>query len=268
MKMRLLFSYIFAFLASIIMYAIIIIGNISTYLTNSSPVLEEMQKQNYFERLSLDIEKEMKLDIISSGLPESILDNIYTTEMIKQEIESSLEATYRGETYEIQTEKVEENLKRNIEEYLEKNNIVGSDEESLNTFVKDTTNIYKSGINLYGYSKYIKEFIIKIKKPISWIMFLLIIIEVLLMIGIGKIHQDKHLGASFLTTTLLLLFTSYYIKEHIDINHLFIFNEFFSDTLKAITNNILNRISISEIILVILSLGCMVLNKNHSNRIE
>lgn len=229
----------------------------------------EMEKQNYFERLSKDIENEMKLDIISSGLPSSVLEGLFNEEMIKQEIQKSLEHTYQKESYEIDTSVVEENLNKNIQSYLEKNNIVITDEEALKTFVKDTVGIYKSGINLYGYSKYIKQIIIKVKEPISWAMFILIITEVFLIGGMCLLRKENHLGATFLTTAILLFLTTYYINERLDIKHIFIFNEFFSDTIKGIANQALEKMKYSQIILILCFLGWSIgRNKNHFEGIE
>ena len=240
MKTNLLLSYILSFLASIVLFLLIVVGSVYSYTQNPNAVLKELENQNYYERLASEIEKEMKLDIISSGLPSSVLENLYTKEMIQEEITNSLTATYAGKNYEINTSLVEENLKKNIEEYLSSNNIVITDQESLDTFVSDVTGLYKSGINLYDYSKYIKEIIKKIKTPITWIFLGLLILEVILICIIAKFMKEKYYGAIALTTTALLILSQIYVTSHIDIAHLFLFTEFFSDTMKAIIYTIFN----------------------------
>ena len=269
MKKKMILSYVLSFLAAIILFLIIMLGSLHSYTSSPKAILKELDKQNYYEKLAQDIEKEMKLDIISSGLPTSVLEKIFSKEMIQEEIEASLTNTYRHQEYEIHTSVVEENLKKNIEDYLAKNNIVVTDEEALKEYVNETTATYKSGINLYGYSKYIKTIIKKLQAPITWAMIILIFIEVGIVFCIYKFCEEKHISALCVTTAIMLFLTKFYFMEHVDINHLFLFSQFFSDTLIAIINSILNLITWIGILLLIYAVGYIVIkNYKESKNVE
>lgn len=259
-KIKIILSYLLPFLATVLLVAIILVGSFIPYTASKEAVLKELEKQNYFESVAEETMSEMKLDIISSGLPSSILDNIFTSNDIKEEINKSLTATYNKQDYEINTQGIEENLTKNIEGYLAENNIVITDEEALKTFVEETTNTYKSGINLYGYSKYIKSVIKKIKDPIMWLMLGLIISEILLIFLIIRFAKEKYFGTIFFSSAMLLFLTNIYLTSHLDINHLFLFSNSFSSVLKALINNVLNHFLISEIILVIIAIIYVFLN--------
>ena len=269
MKGKIILTYILSFLGALTLFLMVLLGSVIPYTSSPKRVLKELENQNYYERLASNIEQEMKLDILSSGLPTTVLEGIYNKEMIKEEIENSLKSTYQHQDYKINTSKVEENLKKNIEEYLAKNNIVITDEESLLNYVNDTVSTYASGINLYGYSKYIKEAIKKIKAPLTGIMIGLSLFEIIILFGIFKLCQEKHYEAICYTTAFFLFLVRSYFINHVDIKHLFLFNEIFSDTVKALINNILSSLTWMGIIIILLAILITFLkSQKMSNSVE
>ena len=67
--------------------------------------------------------KEMNNYIIQSGLPKEVLEDIYTKDEIKKELDKYIKALYQGRAEKINTKNIEEKLSKNIDNYFNENNI-------------------------------------------------------------------------------------------------------------------------------------------------
>lgn len=254
-RIKIIIYYLLEFILSILLFGLVSLIILKTTLYNPSYVKKQFINNNYYTNLYKSINEEMSNYIIQSGLEEEVINNIYTEETLKETIENIIDSAYNGKELIIDTKKVENNLKANINKYLEKNNIEVQDQEALNKFINQIINVYKDEISLSNAIKYTEKIISKTKHLITFSLMLCLILIILLFIIIKKLTKEKILTIPFFTAALLFFFSLFYINNNIIIDNIYIWDDNVSNLLHSIIYNILNKIKLYGILLFIV--GCL-----------
>lgn len=260
-RIKIILYYLLEFILSILIFCLVSLILLKTTLYNPSYVKKQFINNNYYTNLSKSINEEMSNYIIQSGLTEDVIKNIYTEEILKETIENIIESTYKGKKVIIDTKKIENNLKANINNYLEKNNIEVKDQESLDKFIEQILNVYKDEVSLSNSIKYAEKIISKTKHLVTFGSILCIILIILTIIIIKKITKEKILTIPLFTTSLLFLFSILYINNSIIIDNIYIWDDNVSNLLHSIIYNIINKIKLYGIILFIIGCLDIIINK-------
>ena len=260
-RIKIILYYLLEFILSILIFCLVSLILLKTTLYNPSYVKKQFINNNYYTNLSKSINEEMSNYIIQSGLTEDVIKNIYTEEILKETIENIIESTYKGKKVIIDTKKIENNLKANINDYLEKNNIEVKDQESLDKFIEQILNVYKDEVSLSNSIKYAEKIISKTKHLVTFGSILCIILIILTIIIIKKITKEKILTIPLFTTSLLFLFSILYINNSIIIDNIYIWDDNVSNLLHSIIYNIINKIKLYGIILFIIGCLDIIINK-------
>ena len=218
-RIKIIIYYLLEFILSILIFCLVSLILLKTTLYNPSYVKKQFINNNYYTNLSKSINEEMSNYIIQSGLTEDVIKNIYTEEILKETIENIIDSTYKGKKVIIDTKKIENNLKANINNYLEKNNIEVKDQESLDKFIEQILNVYKDEVSLSNSIKYAEKIISKTKHLVTFGSILCIILIILTIIIIKKITKEKILTIPLFTTSILFFFSTIYINNHIIIDN-------------------------------------------------
>lgn len=253
-KIKMILYYFLEFILSLTIFLLISLIILKTTLYNPNYIQKEFNKNNYYSNLYNSINEEMSNYIIQSGLEEDVLKDIYTEEMLKENINDIINTSYNNKKIIIDTKKVEESLKNNINKYLSKNNIEITDEESLNKFIEQIITVYKNEISLSNKVELAQKVINKTQNIITISIIVLIIISISIILIIKKISKENILGIPLITSGLLLLFIYIFVTGNIEITSLFIWDNNVSQLLQSIITNILLRITISGILLIIIGL--------------
>ena len=127
---------------------------------------KQLDEVNYYASVYNKVEENFGQYILQSGLDEHVIDNIVTEEQIKQDIQNIINAIYNNEEYTVSTELVKENLEKNIEKYLDENNIYlnSSEEKSIDEFVSLIVDTYENSVTNANLFKNVNTLIYKIEQ--------------------------------------------------------------------------------------------------------
>ena len=253
-KIKIVLRGILGFVCSALMFifAFLLIIRVTVY--NKNYVLKKLDQVNYYEKVYSEISKDMKNNMLSSGLDEVVLDSLFTENDVIKDTKNLIGSIYSGSKFEIDTDFLKDRLDKNIKDYLSKNNIEVTDQKALDKFVSNIVSIYKKEIGLYGYfENYTKKFV-KIGKFIDAGIVITIFLIIILMAVLRFVLHRKYLGVVLLSSGMMLLYFKFYIYEQIDMKNILIISDSFSKFIKQLLLDINNYILISSIVLLFMGI--------------
>ena len=257
MKIKLkVLSYYFSMIFLSVMVLLLSLTILAKHtIFNEKYIISHLEKNNYYDKLCVSIKEEMSYYIIQSGLVNEVLDNIYTKEMVKTSLNSLINDFYSGKELVIETKIVSDNLNKNIQNYLLKNNIIATDQKALDLFVDQMINIYDKEIRVSNAIVRLQSLFIKLDKLID-IMFIVFLVAIPLF-GIFCHFFYKRIVYTMptISSAVLLLLGEWLLYNRIDVKNILFWNDNVSSIIKSVLWNISKIIKIEAIILIIL--GCV-----------
>lgn len=253
-KIKIIINILLSFIISLLItfLSILIIFKIS--ILNKNYVFKKLDNYNYYEKVSNNIRNNMENYMVSSGLPEDVLNDIYDNEKVTNDIKLFINNIYEGKETKIDTNNLVEKLDSNINNYLNNHNLKVTSNNSLELFKQDIANIYQKEVTLYnlinGFIKYFAKLnnIIKIVIPI-----LVISIIILSLINIF-INKSKYFGSIIIASGINILLLKIIVIDKIDIQNILIISNEFSDIVRELFLNISSDIIFLGIVLIIIGL--------------
>lgn len=243
-SVKTIFGYLLIFIESIIFLLIALMTILKLTLLDSNYVKSAFEKNNYYKKLSSEIKTEMSYYTEQSGFDDSILENVFTERDVKNASERFINCIYTNTKFTINTKQLEDNLNKNIDEFLKDDNFKVTNSEEIQKFVKLMAKTYENEIKLMGYIDSVKGIIPKLEDK-SDILLLILIMSFIVCILISiKVLRRKEFSIIFYTTTILLIFVSFYIRNSIDINNISIYSKLVSNVIKSLVKNFLNIVMI------------------------
>lgn len=257
-RIKIILGYLLGFVCSLIVSLLTILVILKFTIYNSSYVYNLVNKNDYYNKVSLDIREEMENYMVSSGFLESILDDIYTIDDVKKDINNYLDNLYLGQKTNVDKEKIESKLNDNIDKYLKESNLSVINEDDIKSFVSDISSIYEKEVTLYHtFDSFLSSFA-KINKLINIGIIVSVVLVIVLFVVILKGLKTVSIGSSFIAASLILIFIRFVIVEKVDIENILLITENFSDILQIILLNIRKLLLISGIILAVLGFAIIV----------
>ena len=251
-KLRIIIGYLYILITSIMLLTLSIVILVNNTILNKSYITNKINKSNYTKELYQDIKKEMTYYTAQSGFKDTIIDETFTEEEIKNNIQELINNFYQGKSTNIDTSSLEEKLNKKINNYLEQENFTITNKEEIDKFVKEMSNIYIN--KTISYTNKLSTIIPKIKTISNTIIIVLTIILLILMTINKFIFPKVRTSITLFTNTFLLIAINLYIKNRLDINHLLIYNKSLSNIIINIINQILSQIIYLALIYFVLGL--------------
>ena len=265
-KIRIILGYISICISSLLFLILSLLIILDATILNQDYLINKINEINYQSKLYQAIKKEMTYYTEQSGFKDDIIDDIFTEDDIRENINNLIKNIYNGTSYEINTISMEETLHKKIDTYLEKENFTITNKEEIDVFVKEMANIYKEKIKVTSYIDNVSGVIPKIKKIINISILILSSISLFILI-LNKFVFLKDKNRIVLISNSFLLISIYlYIKNKIDVNHLLIFDKSLSQIMINIINNILSIILIVAIAYFIIGIVLSLLKKGKKKR--
>ena len=266
-RVKYILNYITKFWAAILFFFLSCLVILLTTVFNENYLLNILEKNNYYAGLHDVIQNQMSYQIVQAGFDEEVLENIFDEDLLRRSTKKVLDGLYNNNEINISTTSIEEQLNKNIEEYVSKRGLTIDDEEAVAKFVKEMANIYVTNV---GYSNTIE----KVRSTFSQlytIVFMATIISSILLVltylGTKIFFKERNIITSLLTAGILLIFFSFYIKENIDINNITIYTGLISKIISNYINNILLIAEIVGIIYLIVALLMMIIFNKIINKL-
>ena len=268
-KIKIILGYPLGFICALLISILTLLIILKTSIFNKDYVFKVIRENDYYEKIVDDTKEEMENFMVSSGFPYSILDDIYTIDDVKEDIDYYINNMYNGEKTVIDKKIISEKLNNNINDYLKKNNVSVLNPEDITSFVDEIASIYDKEVTLYhtfdGMLNKVPKLERLVNKGIIIVGSVLVVIIILLMVVIKTIS----LGTCMFASSLILFFLRFVILEKIDIINILIVTEHFSDLIQIIMLDIRKLMLIASIILLIIGLMTILVSsiKNKSYKV-
>lgn len=259
--MKKIISYIFSFILIIALVASILMGIFSNTILSKKYFLKKLSTLDFYNGVDEEIKDTFQNYILQSGMDETVLENIYDREKLKQDVNSLVDAIYDNKEIDIETDSIKEKLQENIDKYLEEKNLQVVNQTEVENFKDTIAETYSDGIK---YSKNVIEQIGNTKEKVDNIctkVAPIIYISTVIIIGIivciqwkNKIDIAQYLGISTLSAGIILIATRIYINVKINISGITLVNETVTNLIQNIAGQILNYVLGIGIVAVILGI--------------
>lgn len=249
-KIKMIIYFILELGISVLLLGLITLLVLKFTLYSESHFKKALDKNNYYSMIYNDAKSEMENTIIPTGLPEEVLENIFTEEMVKNDIDTIITNLYHNKTIKVDTTGIRKNLNTNVNKYLEDNFLEVSDEDNLGALEDQMIDIYVKHVTQANLFKHIQKVIVKTDKLIVIGIITLIAIIAILGIVIKIFIKDNLLSIPLFTSGSLLMVVYFYIHSNININNILIWSKATSNMLHSIANSIFNSMLIVGIICI------------------
>jgi len=268
-----LITYIISLLLSLCIFALIALPIFSNTICSKKYIVGVLEKNNYYEKIYEDIKDGFKNYIMQSGLEESILENLYSKEKVKQDINMVLDGIYENKSVHIETETISSKLDNRIDEVLEKNNRIpeAEEKEAIQTFKDAIIDTYVNGI---AYSEeniekigeiYNKVFAMINKAQIMCAIIILVLVGIIAIINRNLKEFLKFNGIALLTSGLLSSSLKFLIGDRI--HYILILNTIFSENIIYVIQEIMNAFLVVGLIAILIGIAMIVIgNWNGKNK--
>lgn len=250
-------SYILSLILAILLISIILIGCVRSNVLNKNNMKKAFQKTDYYYNLYGIIKENTENDIMSSGFEISVLDNVFTEDKIKQDVNNVIEGIYDNKKTEISTEEMKKQLDENVQKQLENTDyqVTEENEKNIEEFENSVIKIYTDNI-IYSEDiiNQISEKMHKINKTAIIIMIISCILGIILAFVIFILNKSS-LGISMFVTGTFFIFLNLYSGTAIVINNILMFNWAISNTFAFIANKTINSMYIIGMIFAFIGLA-------------
>ena len=252
-KIKIIFGYLFGFILSIVCSLTVLLVILKFSLFYPPYLKGEFDKINYSSSIYNEINEGMKDYVAPTGFPDSILDGAITEEEVKLEINNYLDAIFKGQKYEVNTSQIEGRVKSNVDAYLKKHNLKMDETEEFKEFTRDLEKVYSDEVKLYNVLDRFVLFYPKISSYIERCLMLLAVLFLILVILL-IIIKSKVIGSSIMSSGIILVLLRIFILEDINIEHISLFNDYFSLIVRNVLTYISDNISFIGYCLIALGL--------------
>ena len=266
-RVKIILNYLLNFILSISIFLLVFCLVIKNNVYNKNNLYKVLEENNYYENVSNTIKDSMENYMVSSGLPESVLNEIYTEDILKNDINSYVDDFYSGKTNKVDTSSLENKLNNNIANYLSDHNVQVNDENAVELFIKDIAKIYKNNVKLYNLLDNYVNMFLKINKLLTIIMIINIICIVILIVVDLFIIKKSYMGCAFVASGLVILFIKLLFFDQIYYKNILVITENFSKIIGIVYSNLLKQLIISSIILFIVGIIIILIMSIKNNKV-
>ncbi len=245
-------SIILSFLIVITVFLIISSNILNNIILNKNYILSKMEETEFNLQLSREVESGFENYIYQSGLPKETIKELFTEDMIKEDVNSLINALYEGTEISLNDNLLRKNLSKRIEEYIisENMNLNEQGKANIKEFEDLIVNEYTNNVNV-SEELYIKgNTLIKQLQDVSNkvgnipTVILIVLIIILLLINITDLLVAVNfLGIAALTVGILLKAITNSIFTQIDIDNLVVLATSLSNLIITIIKENLYKLS-------------------------
>lgn len=218
--LRSIISIITAFILSLSLLGLTILLVIQWSGFSRSSFYKNMSANNYYDNVQSDIQEEVEAITIPIGLPITVLDNVFTSYGISKDVNGYIDASFQGQTYTANVEKITIPLEENVRVYLEEAKIVPTQEQeaNLSEYINSVVQIYTDTAQMPLLSYFVKARNLY-NKVFMIGMIATILIGAICIYLIVKLHEWFHRGLRYVvyaissTGLMSIIVPAYILKD-------------------------------------------------------
>jgi hypothetical protein len=216
-KLQGFISAIFAFLLTVIFVALFVCIGFMTGVFNDRIILSKVNESNYYNEIHEQLNERAQAIVGKAGLPTSVLKDVITLDRVYIGGKYYIEDTLAGEVAVAKTDKVREDLTRNIEQYLTENEIVQTEElqAGVNEIISNVEQEYKRGIE-FQFINYITMYKFQYLNLMKVVIPVLLVLAGILCFFLVRMQKYKHRGVrdisyAMLASSIMTILTSAFL---------------------------------------------------------
>ena len=259
--MKKVISYILSFILVLMLLSLCLLAILKSTILNEEYLISKLEEANYYERMNGEIIEQFKNYTIQSGLSDDVLENLFTEDKLKQDINNVINSIYTGEALEISTSEIRENLKENILAEVEKEGkTVDFEDEAMVEYLKAIESAYESQVS-YSTSTINSigstfEKVIKLAQTAQIVVIVItIVIAVLIIIlNIKQIFGLNYLAISSMASGLFILLAKLLLGQATDLKNIMLINQATSHVIQLVIQDLLAKVTIAGAVLLIIGI--------------
>ena len=265
-KMRKIISYVLSFILMLLILLMCLLVIAKSTILDEKYLISQLEETRYYERMNGEIIEQFKNYTIQSGLSDNVLENLFTEDKLKNDINSVVNSLYTGKNLKIDTTEIQENLKENVlEEVSKEGKTVDFEDEAMVEYIKAIEMAYESqvsystnAVNSIGenFSQ-----IIKLASTAQNIVTVALVVMVILLIliNIKQIIGLNYIAISSIASGLFILISKILLDKSTDLKNIMIINQATSQVIQNTINDILTKVTTAGIVLLIIGLISSIL---------
>lgn len=201
-----------SFLLAITLFVTALFTSVYFGYANKDSVLDAFNKSNFYNNVYQTAMGNCENEAIISGLDKEIFDGVFSATEMRNHCNTYILSYLNGDTYSIDTSKMESRLSENIKTYATENNLVvdGDIDTIISSFTSTVIAYYKTAIQ-FPYFDQIASIFSMFRKLMTYILPCMLIFSVVLILLLWRLNTYKknrtfrYLAYSFLSASLSLL---------------------------------------------------------------
>ena len=254
-------SYIFSFVLVLMLLFLCLLAIVKSTILDEKYMLSKLEEANYYERMNGEIIEQFKNYTIQSGLSDEVLENLFTEDKLKQDINNVIDSIYTGKELEISTSEIRENLQENILAEVEKEGkTVDFEDEAMEEYLKAIESAYESQvsyststINSIG-STFEKVISLAQTAQIIVIVVTIVIAVLIIILNIKQIFGLNYLAISSMASGLFILIAKFLLGQSTDLKNIMLINQATSHVIQLVIEDLLAKVTIAGVVLLIIGL--------------
>lgn len=254
-------SYVLSFVLVLMLLSLCLLAIVKSTILDEKYMISKLEDANYYERMNGEIIEQFKNYTIQSGLSDEVLENLFTEDKLKQDINNVIDSIYTGKELEISTSEIRENLKENILAEVEKEGkTVDFEDEAMKEYLKAIESAYESQVS-YSTSTINSigstfEKVISLAQIVQIIVIVVtIVIAVLIIIlNIKQIFGLNYLAISSMASGLFILIAKFLLGQSTDLKNIMLINQATSHVIQLVIEDLLAKVAIAGVVLLIIGL--------------
>lgn len=243
---------IISFLLIFVLILGILFNFLSVKIFNKENMIKRLEETEFYMQVSREVYSGFEDYIYQSGLPEDTINDLYTDEDIKNDINSIINYIYEGTEIKLSDEKIIANLDTKINNYLESENITlrKAEQDNVNKFKDLISASYKNNIKISNtlievareYYQKANDIFVKVEN----IPFIAGIILVVLLVVINiksLVNVISAISVSLISAGVLLKLFNNIVLQRVHIDDLLILSTSLTNFVQNILREILDIIS-------------------------
>lgn len=272
-------SYVLSFVLVLMLLSLCLLAIVKSTILDEKYMISKLEEANYYERMNGEIIEQFKNYTIQSGLSDEVLENLFTEDKLKQDINNVIDSIYTGKELEISTSEIRENLKENILTEVEKEGkTVDFEDEAMEEYLKAIESAYESQvsyststINSIG-STFEKVISLAQTAQIIVIVVTIVIAVLIIILNIKQIFGLNYLAISSMASGLFILIAKFLLGQSTDLKNIMLINQATSHVIQLVIEDLLAKVTIAGVVLLIIgfifSIIYNLLNKKYFEKTE
>ena len=254
-----IFRFVLILVLTISIISLVFINIASSTILSKDYILGKLDETYYYMYIREELESNFENYVGQCGLDEEVFHNIITEEKIKEDTGIILSNIYDGTSQEISTEELEQNLRTNIDNYLD-TRLTATQQRMVDEYVKTISNLYLDMMSHTSYENSIYNALTKVNSYLELankILIITIAVSALLIIisDYKKIIKALFsLGIGLFASGIFGLIVDIYINTKIRIDNIVILNDAISEVIRNVLNSIFLTLRNQGILLLVIGI--------------